>query len=203
MTRDSFLGGGGGFDLKSHGYTTELVQSMNTSLPSSGPVCEYQSALFGSSLWIPVCPLRVKDNLYHCGGAPHVMKISVTLFTFGFNECFKTTFLHTHSWLNWVDEDDWWGRGWLEGKTQKTLYTSTITLMGCVCLFVCWSLTSLCHSNGHIETMPAREINPFTALTRIRSQFLRTQWSTSNHSEWTRLRVRPLSHRGWHWWDVG
>ena len=23
---------------------------------------------------------------------------------------------------------------------------------------VCWSLTSLCHSNGHIETMPAREI---------------------------------------------
>ena len=37
------------------------------------------------------------------------------------------------------------------------------------------SLTSLCHSNGHIETMPAREINPFTALTRIRSQFLRTQ----------------------------
>ena len=66
-----------------------------------------------------------------------------------------------------------------------------------VCLFVCWSLTSLCHSNGHIETMPAREINPFTALTRIRSQFLRTQWSTSNHSEWTRLRVIPLSHRGW------
>ena len=45
-------------------------------------------------------------------------------------------------------------------------------LVGC---FVCWSLTSLCHSNGHIETMPAREINPFTALTRIRSQFLRTQ----------------------------
>ena len=65
-------------------------------------------------------------------------------------------------------------------------------------LFVCWSLTSLCHSNGHIENMPAREINPFTALTRIRSQFLRTQWSTSNHSEWTRLRIRPLSHRGWH-----
>ena len=49
---------------------------------------------------------------------------------------------------------------------------------GCL---VCWSLTSLCHSNGHIETMPAREINPFTALTRIRSQFLRTQWLTSNH----------------------
>ena len=47
--------------------------------------------------------------------------------------------------------------------------------------WVCWSLTSLCHSNGHIETMPAREINPFNALTRIRSEFFRTQWSTSNH----------------------
>ena len=58
------------------------------------------------------------------------------------------------------------------------------------------SLTSLCHSNGHIETMPAREINPFTALTRIRSQFLRTQWRAIIN-EWTRLRLRPLSHRGW------
>ena len=29
-----------------------------------------------------------------------------------------------------------------------------------VCLFVCWSLTSLCHSNGHIETMPARALLP-------------------------------------------
>ena len=48
-------------------------------------------------------------------------------------------------------------------------------------MLVCWSLTSLRHSNGHIETMPAREINSFTALPRIRSQFLRTQWSTSNH----------------------
>ena len=36
-----------------------------------------------------------------------------------------------------------------------------------VVVVVCWSLTSLCHSNGHIETMQAREINPFTALTRI------------------------------------
>ena len=44
-----------------------------------------------------------------------------------------------------------------------------------LCWLVCWSLTSLCHSSGHIETMPAREINPFTALTRIRSQLLRTQ----------------------------
>ena len=25
-------------------------------------------------------------------------------------------------------------------------------------MVVCWSLTSLCHSNGHIETMPARDL---------------------------------------------
>ena len=25
---------------------------------------------------------------------------------YDFIECFTTTFLHAHSWLNWVDEDD-------------------------------------------------------------------------------------------------
>ena len=28
------------------------------------------------------------------------------VFKFECIECFMTTFLHTHSWLNWVDEDD-------------------------------------------------------------------------------------------------
>ena len=87
----------------------------------------------------------------------------------------------------------WWTMLYMECIGGAAWTTSMICSWS---LFVCWSLTSLCHSNGHIETMPAREINPFTALTRIRSQFLRTQWSTSNHSEWTRLRLRPLSHRG-------
>ena len=68
----------------------------------------------------------------------------------------------------------------LWGSTHSTYVNKLVTKQKNVirivlCLFVCWSLTSLCHSNGHIETMPAREINPFTALTRIRSQFLRTQ----------------------------
>ena len=57
----------------------------------------------------------------------------------------------------------------------------TLLIMLCVVGWFVGSLMSLCHSNGHIETMPAREINPFTALTRIRSQFLRTQRSKSNH----------------------
>ena len=29
-----------------------------------------------------------------------------TRIAFDFIECFTTTFLHAHSWLNWVDEDD-------------------------------------------------------------------------------------------------
>ena len=27
--------------------------------------------------------------------------------------------LATHSWLNWVNEDDWWGWGWLERKARR------------------------------------------------------------------------------------
>ena len=103
---------------------------------------------------------------------------------------------------------------WPAYSNKLTIHADTIEFIKMIprelyrvpLLFVCWSLTSLCHSNGHIETMPAREINPFTALTRIRSQFLRTQWSTSNHSEWTRLRLRPLSqylklYDPWWYWD--
>ena len=69
------------------------------------------------------------------------------------------------------------------------------------CLFVCLSLTSLCHC---IETMPAREINPFTALTRIRSQFLRTKWSTSNHQRVDTATPQTAQPSGLaiHWRDV-
>ena len=91
-----------------------------------------------------------------------------------------------------------WRSALCMGRSALCLWRSALC-MG----LVCWSLTSLCHSNGHIETMPAREINPFTALTRIRSQFLKTQWRAII-SEWTRLRLRPLSHRGWqpYVWDA-
>ena len=87
--------------------------------------------------------------------------------------------------------------GWTDRQTGAFQYLPSRTLR--CCGLVCWSLTSLCRSNGHIETMPAREINPFTVLP--------WPWfdpSFSGHndrraiiSEWTRLRFRPLSHRGW------
>ena len=49
-----------------------------------------------------------------------------------------------------------------------------------------------------MKTMPAREMNPFTALTGIRSQFLRdTMMSNHQRVDNTTMRLRPLRHRGW------
>ena len=44
-----------------------------------------------------------------------------------FMECFTNTFLHTHSWLNWVEEDDWWWWGWIERKAKNTIYIKKTT----------------------------------------------------------------------------
>ena len=33
-------------------------------------------------------------------------KLYGTKYVIGFIECFTTTFLRAHSWLNWVDDDD-------------------------------------------------------------------------------------------------
>ena len=64
--------------------------------------------------------------LKYFGGTIHVTCLIVVTFwnIFGFIECITTTFLHTHSWLNWVDEDDLMRMrlDWI--KSQKTLDTS-------------------------------------------------------------------------------
>ena len=44
-----------------------------------------------------------------------------------FIECFTTTFLHTHSWLNWVDEDDDEDEVGLKEKPEDTRYIKKIT----------------------------------------------------------------------------
>ena len=46
----------------------------------------------------------------------------ICVFHFDFIECFTTTFLRAHSWLNWVDEDD--DEDEVGLKSQKTLDTS-------------------------------------------------------------------------------
>ena len=47
---------------------------------------------------------------------------------FDFIECFTTTFLHAHSWLNWVDEDDdEHDEVGLKEKPEDTRYIKKIT----------------------------------------------------------------------------
>ena len=47
---------------------------------------------------------------------------------FDFIECFTTTFLRAHSWLNWVDEDDdEHDEVGLKEKPEDTRYIKKIT----------------------------------------------------------------------------
>ena len=46
---------------------------------------------------------------------------------FDFIECFTTTFLRAHSWLNWVDEDDDEDDVGLKEKPEDTRYIKKIT----------------------------------------------------------------------------
>ena len=47
--------------------------------------------------------------------------------TFDFIECFTTTFLRAHSWLNWVDEDDDEDEVGLKEKPEDTRSTSELS----------------------------------------------------------------------------
>ena len=46
---------------------------------------------------------------------------------FDFIECFTTTFLRAHSWLDWVDEDDDEDEVGLKEKPEDTRYINKIT----------------------------------------------------------------------------
>ena len=52
----------------------------------------------------------------------------IHLIFFDFIECFTTTFLRAHSWLNWVDEDDdEHDEVGLKEKPEDTRYIKKIT----------------------------------------------------------------------------
>ena len=63
------------------------------------------------------------------GGLPQEnLKIKCSRsFDFDFIECFTTTFLRTHSWQNWVDEDDDEDEVGLKEKPEDTRYIKKIT----------------------------------------------------------------------------
>ena len=60
----------------------------------------------------------ISDILFGGGG-------SNIWYLFDFLECFTTTFLRAHSWLNWVDEDD--DEVGLKEKPEDTRYIKKIT----------------------------------------------------------------------------
>ena len=49
------------------------------------------------------------------------------IYSLDFSECFTTTFLRAHSWLNWVDEDDDEDEVGLKEKPEDTRYIKNIT----------------------------------------------------------------------------
>ena len=53
--------------------------------------------------------------------------MSVCPLIFDLIECLMTTFLHTHSWLNLVDEDDDEDEVGLKEKSEDTRYIKKIT----------------------------------------------------------------------------
>ena len=58
----------------------------------------------------------------------YLVMISTILLTIDFIECFTTTFLRAHSWLNWVDEDDdEHDEVGLKEKPEDTRYIKKIT----------------------------------------------------------------------------
>ena len=56
-----------------------------------------------------------------------LIKSSITCINNQFIECFTTTFLRAHSWLNWVDEDDDEDEVGLKEKPEDTRYIKKIT----------------------------------------------------------------------------
>ena len=65
---------------------------------------------------VAYCHKFIHINIVHCS------------YDFDFIECFTTTFLRAHSWLNWVDEDDdEHDEVGLKEKPEDTRYIKMIT----------------------------------------------------------------------------
>ena len=57
---------------------------------------------------------------WYCGEMVLWWGGTVMRWYFDFIQCFTTTFLRAHSWLNWVDEDDDEDEvNWLERKARR------------------------------------------------------------------------------------
>ena len=71
-------------------------------------------------------PAMFQENTSMCFRVT-VRKLNVMDGWFDFIECFTTTFLRAHSWLNWVDEDDDEDEVGLKEKPEDTRYIKKIS----------------------------------------------------------------------------
>ena len=76
--------------------------------------------------WLLIC-FNIKTFHGRCSKCPKRKPDSLMVW-FDFIECFTTTFLRAHSWLNWVDEDDdEHDEVGLKEKPEDTRYIKKIT----------------------------------------------------------------------------
>ena len=76
-----------------------------------------------------ICIIYYTDAIVSFRKFPRSFLINSSLFycIYFCIECFTTTFLHTHSWLNWVDENDAEDEVGLKEKPEDTRYVKKIT----------------------------------------------------------------------------
>ena len=64
--------------------------------------CDISPCMPHQVLWLKNQAKKLSQNR----GIGHRVVLPLEMPTFDFIECLTTTFLRTHPWLNWVDEDD-------------------------------------------------------------------------------------------------
>ena len=79
--------------------------------------------------WSYEFPVVLTPNHHESPPTQHDLTTNLprTCQDFDFIECFTTTFLRAHSWLNWVDEDDDEDEVGLKEKPEDTRYIKKIT----------------------------------------------------------------------------
>ena len=85
--------------------------------PSCQSACGAQLPI---SIWSPAVNQHVEPSCQSACGA----QLAIDQLGFDLIKCLTTSFLHTHSWLNWVDEDDEVG---VKEKPEDTRYIKKIT----------------------------------------------------------------------------
>ena len=117
-----------------------------------------------------ICGTSYNQSLYDIHPVSHIYIYA----SYGLDEWFRAMFEPTWTWPNFT-----FGQLFMFG-------------------LVCWSLTSLCHSNGTYRgPCQPEKLIPLLPWPGFDPSFSGHNDRRAITSEWTRLRLKPLSHRGW------